>query len=96
MKYNVKTFFLKLHDWPHAARDFAVVPDADEFVGRGHHVQVGRLLVSEESVRHPHVAQVFGADRQRFDASLALETQPVVLPVLAEVDVQREILQTPQ
>ena len=71
------------------------MPDADEFVGRGHHVQVGRLLVSEESVRHPHVAQVFGADRQRFDASLALETQPVVLPVLAEVDVQREILQPP-
>lgn len=58
---------------PHAARDFTVVTDADEFVGRRHRVQVGRFLVGEKSVGHPHVAQVLGTHRQDFDAPLALE-----------------------
>lgn len=77
---------------PHAAADFSVVPDAKEFVGRGHHVKIGRFFISEKGVRHPHVAQVFRADGQDFHAALALKRQPLVFPVLAEVNIHREIL----
>lgn len=80
---------------PHTASDFTVVTDANEFVGRGHHMQIGRLFVGEKRVRHPHVAQVFGTDRQDFHATLPLEGESFVLPVLTKVDVQREILLGP-
>lgn len=55
-------------------------------------MQIGRFFVGEERVGHPHVAQVLCTDGQDFHAALSLEREPSIFPVLAKVDVQREIL----
>ena len=69
--------------------------DAEEFVGSGGHVKVGGLLVGEKGVWNPDALEVFGADHEPLDVGQRREDQTRIPPVLAEVDVRREILRFP-
>ena len=77
---------------PDAAVDFAEMRNAQKLVGRRCHVQVTGFLVGEERVRHPNVFQVFRADHDALDARQRSERQTRILPILAEVEIRREIL----
>lgn len=48
---------------PHAAGYFAIVTDANKFVGRRDCMQISCFLVGKKCVRYPHVAKVFRTDR---------------------------------
>lgn len=74
---------------PETERNFAGGWDTDEGICSGGVLEVGLLGVSEERVRPPDLAQHFIADTQRL---AVIELQPLVRPVLAEVDLRCKVL----
>lgn len=65
---------------------------ADELVAGGSRVEVRLFLVHEERIRHPDVADEFGANRQGLDACSFLICKARIRPKLSEVKIQGEVL----
>lgn len=90
---------------PDAPEHVAILVNPQELVGSGCRVPIGLLLVHKERVRHPDLLDVLGPDSQDVQRGqlevrvlflLALEDpvegQARILPVLSEVEVEREVL----
>jgi hypothetical protein len=78
---------------PNASENLAGVQNPEELVLRGGLVEVSCLLINKEGVRHPYELDVLCPNNQLFQAWAALEGEPWVLPKLAEIHVQGEVLE---
>ena len=82
----------KTNPWhvPQTLEDHSTGFDAQESVLGGGGVKASRLSVGEERVRPPDPVEHLVTDAQLVAA--VVESQSVVVPVLAEVEIHREIL----
>ena len=78
---------------PGAVHDGAVGVQADHGVGHGDAVRAALLLVGEEEVGHPDVAEEAVVQGQARGVGVELGIgQPLIAPPLPHVDVHREVL----
>ncbi|KAG8273674.1 hypothetical protein J6590_016996 [Homalodisca vitripennis] len=77
---------------PYTPCNAAGMVDSDELVACSRDVEIGLLLVHEESVRDPDVLDELGAYRKRLHSCPLAERQPGIRPELPEVEVQSEVL----
>jgi len=77
---------------PNASQDLARAGNPQELVFRGGLVKVGGLLVDEEGVGHPDLADVLRPHHEFLEARSLLEGQARIDPKLSKIHVEGEIL----
>jgi len=80
---------------PKALRDESIRTDAQKGIVRRRLVKNGHLGIGEERVRPPESAEHLVTDAQLVLVARAREVEARVVPVLTEIEVQREVLRQP-
>lgn len=84
----------RFRDVPNTSVDLSLRADSEKGIGCSGHMEVCRLLISEERIWHPDLVGHFSSDRHLVEVGTLDEGESFVSPRLSEVEIRREVLKS--